>query len=43
VHGWVYDVADGLLRDLEVGAAAEGDLRASAEAARRRLASAPAG
>jgi carbonic anhydrase len=32
VHGWIYDVADGLLRDLGVTVAGEGDLPA-AEAA----------
>ena len=36
VHGWIYDVHDGLLRDLDVSVS--GDLRA---AARRRDAIAP--
>jgi carbonic anhydrase len=34
VHGWVYDVADGLLRDLGVCASEEAELAACAEAAR---------
>ena len=33
VHGWVYDVADGLLRDLGVTASGEGDRAASYAAA----------
>ena len=38
VHGWVYDVADGLLQDLEICVTAEGDLPGAAERARTRLA-----
>ena len=38
VHGWIYDVADGLVRDLEVEASAEDELGAAAVAARERLA-----
>ena len=34
VHGWIYDVADGLLRDLGVCVTEEAELRACAEAAR---------
>jgi carbonic anhydrase len=34
VHGWVYDVGDGLLHDLGVCVAAEAEVAASAEAAR---------
>jgi carbonic anhydrase len=34
VHGWVYDVADGLLRDLGVCATEEAELAACVEAAR---------
>jgi len=35
VHGWVYDVADGLLRDLDLCIAAEAEVAAAAETARR--------
>jgi carbonic anhydrase len=35
VHGWVYDLRDGLLRDLGMCITAEGELAACAEAARR--------
>jgi carbonic anhydrase len=34
VHGWIYDIADGLLRDLGMGVTAEAEIRARAEAAR---------
>jgi carbonic anhydrase len=34
VHGWVYDVGDGLLRDLGLCVAAQGELAAAADAAR---------
>ncbi len=34
VHGWVYDVADGLLRDLDLCVAGEGELAAATESAR---------
>jgi carbonic anhydrase len=34
VHGWIYDVADGLLRDLGVCVTEEAELAACAEAAR---------
>lgn len=34
VHGWVYDLQDGLLRDLSMGVTAETELSACAEAAR---------
>jgi carbonic anhydrase len=34
VHGWVYDVADGLLRDLGMCVAAQAELAARADAAR---------
>jgi carbonic anhydrase len=34
VHGWIYDLADGLLRDLSVCVTAEDELGACAEAAR---------
>ena len=37
VHGWVYDIADGLLRDLDLCLAAEGELPAAADAARAAL------
>jgi carbonic anhydrase len=44
VHGWIYDVADGLLRDLEVrvgaGESLESVYRAAIDAAARRAASA---
>ncbi|HUO95993.1 MAG TPA: carbonate dehydratase [Steroidobacteraceae bacterium] len=44
VHGWIYDVADGLLRDLEVrmgpGESLESVYRAAIEAAARRAATA---
>ena len=33
VHGWVYDIHDGLLRDLKVCVTAEAELKACAEAA----------
>jgi carbonic anhydrase len=35
VHGWVYDVRDGLLRDLDVCVTAEGEIAACADAAQR--------
>jgi len=38
VHGWIYDVADGLLRDLGVSIGGEADLATAPEAARSRLA-----
>ncbi len=34
VHGWIYDLRDGLLRDLGISATAEAELSACAEAAR---------
>lgn len=37
VHGWVYDIGDGLLRDLDICVTAEGELPASADAARARV------
>jgi carbonic anhydrase len=37
VHGWIYDVADGLLRDLGICVTAEAELPAAAEAARASL------
>jgi carbonic anhydrase len=37
VHGWVYDVRDGLLRDLGLCITAESELYTSAEAARASL------
>ena len=37
VHGWIYDIADGLLRDLGICVAAEGELPAAADAARAGL------
>jgi carbonic anhydrase len=37
VHGWIYDVRDGLLRDLGICIDHEADLSAMAEAARSRL------
>jgi carbonic anhydrase len=33
VHGWIYDLRDGLLRDLEVCVTAEAELKACSEAA----------
>ena len=38
VHGWIYDVADGLVRDLEVEASASDELWRAADSARNRLA-----
>ena len=35
VHGWVYDIRDGLLRDLGMCVTADGQITASADAARR--------
>jgi carbonic anhydrase len=37
VHGWIYDIADGLLRDLGICVAGEGELAAAAEAAHAGL------
>jgi len=37
VHGWIYDVADGLLRDLDLCVAAEGELAGAVERARTAL------
>jgi carbonic anhydrase len=37
VHGWVYDIRDGLLRDLGICITGEAELPATAEAARARL------
>ena len=37
VHGWVYGIADGLLRDLGIWVAGEGELLAAADAARAGL------
>jgi len=34
VHGWIYDLRDGLLRDLGMGVATESEIAACAEAAR---------
>ena len=34
VHGWIYDLHDGLLRDLSMHVSAEAELHASSEAAR---------
>ncbi|MGH7474929.1 MAG: carbonate dehydratase [Longimicrobiales bacterium] len=36
VHGWIYDVGDGLLRDLGMCVTTEAELAASADAARAR-------
>ncbi|MGZ9014393.1 MAG: carbonate dehydratase [Burkholderiales bacterium] len=38
VHGWIYDINDGLLRDLEMCVTAEAELSACSEAARAGLA-----
>lgn len=43
VHGWVYDIRDGLLRDLGLCITGEADLSAAAEAARTRLGRVEAG
>lgn len=37
VHGWVYDIRDGLLRDLATSVASDTEIAGSSEAARRRL------
>jgi len=37
VHGWIYDIHDGLLRDLGLCITEEADLAAGADAARARL------
>jgi carbonic anhydrase len=37
VHGWIYDVRDGLLRDLGITVTGEAELMDTAEAARQRL------
>ena len=37
VHGWIYDVRDGLLRDLGITVTGEAELMDTAEAARERL------
>lgn len=37
VHGWIYDLKDGLLRDLGIGIRGEAELAKTAEAARARL------
>jgi carbonic anhydrase len=37
VHGWVYDIGDGLLRDLGLCVTAEAELSGSSDAARARL------
>jgi len=34
VHGWIYDIADGLLRDLELTVSSDAELAASVDAAR---------
>lgn len=38
IHGWIYDLADGLVRDLGVTLAAGDEIATVAETARRRLA-----
>jgi carbonic anhydrase len=38
VHGWVYDVADGLLRDLDCTIAADAEIRPACEAAAAQVA-----
>jgi carbonic anhydrase len=37
VHGWIYDIRDGLLRDLDICITTEAELRARYDAARARL------
>jgi carbonic anhydrase len=43
VHGWIYDLSDGLLRDLEVSVASEQEAEDSRPATRFKPESAPAG
>ena len=41
VHGWIYDIRDGLLKDLGISVTAQAELPASSEAAERHLALQP--